>query len=631
MNVAARFGFLALGFCLVVVSDSTCVPTKKCGPGACSGCCDTAGNCQVGVLSSACGANGQTCAVCAATQTCTGGFCNGGGSGGGSGGGGGGFGGGGGGGGGNTGPAFEQFCQSFGASYCDSLIACKMAEASARPDCLQVIDRYFCSSMRPSITKGYSSFDSSMGSACLNGIQGASTTCDWNVISTTCGTLVTPRAGDGQPCYSSTDCSVSGQSCGGAGCGKTCQASGGLGKPCSGSCDTGLWCDPGSNTCKAPQGPGGTCNSPYSSECNSATYCETATTHTCLPLPSAGQTCLTSYSTTPCAPGTFCDYAASPDTCTTRFAVGTSCSSNSSGCVETAFCDYSSYPSLCVAKKGAGGSCTYDQCASGLYCMNSVCTALGAAGASCQGYSGCQSQFSCDQVSRTCQTYVYNLNAGSACTGSTQNCSYSTHCKGAKENPDGGIGMVGTCAVPALYDACTGSAYECPTHAYCGDAGVCLGATTNNHCTYPSECLEGYTCNSFSQCAAYIALGQPCLTSTAPCTPPNVCRPSSVGSATGTCSELGGTGISCSTSGSSGTGCKIFFDCSTSTSTCVASGRSGQPCMSYGQCYLGACSGADGGSPGTCGPPRAAGQPCTSYMYECAGVCDGTTCQNACP
>lgn len=72
----------------------SCGPSKKaCDPSNCVGCCDTSGNCQIGVALSACGTNGAACAACTGGMTCTLGTCRfqnnaGGGSGGGSAGGG---------------------------------------------------------------------------------------------------------------------------------------------------------------------------------------------------------------------------------------------------------------------------------------------------------------------------------------------------------------------------------------------------------------------------------------------------------------------------------------------------------------------------------------------------------------
>lgn len=92
-------GFAA-GWLLTTLSCGQ--PKPACGPGKCSGCCDSSGNCKPGSAPESCGSNGGACLGCAAGQACQGGFCtggSGGGAGGGSGGGGGGGTGGGGGGG----------------------------------------------------------------------------------------------------------------------------------------------------------------------------------------------------------------------------------------------------------------------------------------------------------------------------------------------------------------------------------------------------------------------------------------------------------------------------------------------------------------------------------------------------
>ena len=81
-----------------------CGPAK-CSPSTCSGCCDTAGKCQLGTTAEACGQPGNTCQACFIGQVCSSGLCGTTGLGGGSGGGdvGGGTGGSGGSGGGATG------------------------------------------------------------------------------------------------------------------------------------------------------------------------------------------------------------------------------------------------------------------------------------------------------------------------------------------------------------------------------------------------------------------------------------------------------------------------------------------------------------------------------------------------
>lgn len=60
---------------LAVSGCGSTTATPTCSPSTCSGCCDPQGECQIGLLSDACGQAGQTCQTCSSTQICSGGFC----------------------------------------------------------------------------------------------------------------------------------------------------------------------------------------------------------------------------------------------------------------------------------------------------------------------------------------------------------------------------------------------------------------------------------------------------------------------------------------------------------------------------------------------------------------------------
>ncbi|MBI3184236.1 MAG: PPC domain-containing protein [Myxococcales bacterium] len=91
MKTSRVFPALLAGACILGTSFIACGPVKPpCGPTNCAGCCDSKGQCQVGVNALACGANGRSCTECAPAQVCQIGFCvnptgTGGGGGGGSG------------------------------------------------------------------------------------------------------------------------------------------------------------------------------------------------------------------------------------------------------------------------------------------------------------------------------------------------------------------------------------------------------------------------------------------------------------------------------------------------------------------------------------------------------------------
>ncbi|MEW5743067.1 MAG: hypothetical protein AB1938_29395, partial [Myxococcota bacterium] len=67
-----RFGLLVVA----VAGLSACgqQPSKDCSPSNCSGCCDTAGECQLPSVEH-CGGNGGLCIACIGSQTCTFGVC----------------------------------------------------------------------------------------------------------------------------------------------------------------------------------------------------------------------------------------------------------------------------------------------------------------------------------------------------------------------------------------------------------------------------------------------------------------------------------------------------------------------------------------------------------------------------
>jgi len=60
---------------VAVLAGCGSVP-QKCDPTTCAlGCCDTAGVCQPGFYSAACGRSGQTCSVCSTAKICSQGAC----------------------------------------------------------------------------------------------------------------------------------------------------------------------------------------------------------------------------------------------------------------------------------------------------------------------------------------------------------------------------------------------------------------------------------------------------------------------------------------------------------------------------------------------------------------------------
>ncbi|MEW5739905.1 MAG: hypothetical protein AB1938_13315 [Myxococcota bacterium] len=125
-----------LALFLGAMAGAACGGKPPCGPANCTGCCDSAGACQTGFTTLACGVGGNVCQPCFANQVCSLGNClggTGGAAGGGSGGGGGGGatggGVGGGGGGGATGGGQGGGGSTCGPGTCDG--CCTSAGACA--------------------------------------------------------------------------------------------------------------------------------------------------------------------------------------------------------------------------------------------------------------------------------------------------------------------------------------------------------------------------------------------------------------------------------------------------------------------------------------------------------------------
>lgn len=67
------------GCCAIAVAalwvGSCSSPAKPCGPGACAGCCDEAGECVAGTGLFECGAGGAMCTACMPNEVCSAGAC----------------------------------------------------------------------------------------------------------------------------------------------------------------------------------------------------------------------------------------------------------------------------------------------------------------------------------------------------------------------------------------------------------------------------------------------------------------------------------------------------------------------------------------------------------------------------
>lgn len=628
----AERAFAAMAFAIALIASSCNCSNNKCGPANCStGCCDSAGVCQGGFLASHCGTSGAACVECTAGQSCAAGHCSivsvGGGSGTGGGssiGGGSGTGGGfgvGGGGGGTT----NQFCQSYASAYCDYVIRCGQADSSARSDCITFLSTFYCSQLS-SLSKGYETLNQANANACISFIQNAA--CDNNPSSgnNACSDVVTPASGHGQGCFSSSDCTDPNDGCGGTNvCSMTCQSPGPLGAPCP--CNEGLRCDYTTSTCANPLNVGEMCQGFGSNECVASAICDT-NSYTCVSLPGAGSACYDSYY---CAPSAYCDF--STTTCKPRVGQDQACTYNN--CAQGLWCNYNATGGAkCAPLLGQGASCTVgdSSCQSGLTCRNNTCQAPGGVNAPCQYYSDCASNLECDSVLRTCQTYTYSLPQGASCTDSSQNCASPNVCRGAQNNPDGGIGTQGTCGQAMLGDSCTSLYSYCPDQAHCQlvDAGVgtCVASTHGSACGETNNCLVGDYCNQSQICVPKGTSGSAC-SGTGSCQAPLQCVTQSTdGGSSGLCGNLGGLNAACAGLN----GCLFPYACI--NGFCSSAAHANEPCLNGYLCFNGACQ-LDAGTTGfglCTGSKHADGESCT-YSTDCqSGYCRNfSVCAPSCP
>lgn len=377
----------------------------------------------------------------------------------------------------------------------------------------------------------------------------------------------------------SAECQSPLDSCAGATCPKTCQTvpQGGIGQPCRratwADCESGLFCNE-QDICEAQRASGAACEGPL--QCQSG-GCQN---RACLALPGVGMPCRSTWPT--CTRGSYCD--------------------SSSG--------------LCTALKGSGAPCSADECASGLACSSGFCRMPGGVGSVCGDSSSCVEGLRCDDVLRTCQKVV-SVQTGGQCADAHR-CQWPEVCVGPRINPDGGVGQLGTCAVPQLGGACSHT-FQCPESSFCDPSSHCAPSSVGSPCSGSEYCRTADYCGSTATCTPRFATGaqcdarhvDSCLATSDRCVagandPVLRCRP------------LAGVGSPCAGNSS----CLTLLRCV--NKICVAMGNVGGPCS--GLCFTGACVG------GTCVPPLPTGRPCTGYTECQSGICIDGTCRDAvCP
>ncbi|MDP2274472.1 MAG: hypothetical protein Q8K32_27245 [Archangium sp.] len=420
---------------------SGCGPTVKCGPGSCSGCCDSSGVCQSGNANTACGTGGLICGACFVGQSCNFGLCSSAGTGGGSSGGtGGGLGGGTGGGtgggfgggtGGGSGSAYETWCStSYVPDICDMAVRCGIYQDASV--CRLVSNSYAGCATTPATRDGRTTFDSNAAASCLSLINS------------------------------------------------------------SGACDTYDY-----TACAGAQRGTGTLNSAcYGAfECESGLYCSLGTTcpGVCRPVTPVGQTNPTGAM---CADGSF-PYGT---VCTEFVPAGQSCApangqSVDRQCVSSAYC---STTKVCTPKKLSGQACSqsYVECAGLLQCIGGVCGGMGALNAPCDTTRRCRF----DLVCSTANVCVPAGTVNSPCTAGYGQCRPDLICDIPMGTSSGTCQVT-----RGLGGSCTYTGYQCGILSqtlYCtatssNMSGVCALKKGNGAaCASSTECVGGTCTNS---------------------------------------------------------------------------------------------------------------------------------------
>lgn len=474
-RIAALAGLL-LGFLFALA----CGGTKKaeCNSDTCKdGCCDSAGTCQVGTASPACGKGGGACIACLPSQSCTNRICTAGGAGGGGGvggGAGGGVGGGAGGGAGGGGgqsfglpasgdagvAAYMSFCAEAADAFCAYRVRCGFAvdfqtcRASATinsytlPFCF---DEFTTGPILAAIRDGHSQFDPTAAHACTVAATGT-LPCDragpFNA-SECVDTLFVPQQPAGSPCYI-----------------ENAEAR-------SPECVNDGWCDQGAvSTC-----PG---------QCSARVPVDGGTFANDL-----GQ----------CVRGAYAyDFTGTGGyQCVTPAASGSSCAVLGQGidrqrCATGTTCDVSN---LCSPLGGAAANCSIDdECQPQLYCVNGSCGALPGADAGCNTTSGfgtdCLEGLECDFSASANGTCSPLATANGDC--SSLDCAPDLFCDTTSSLCQPKVGLDAGCT----YNECS-PGFFCNTGS--AATGTCAALRVEGEsCTGSQDCVLGLDCGASSTC-----------------------------------------------------------------------------------------------------------------------------------
>ncbi len=166
----------------------------------------------------------------------------------------------------------------------------------------------------------------------------------------------------------------------------------------------------------------------------------------------------------------------------------------------------------CKVQIAAGAACGIaDDCVSGYYCANSVCTlnpppGMADVGTSCSGGINCKTGLVCDRVTKNCAKAVKE---GQACTFGHGLCENFTSCSAAGTCVRGSMAG-GACGTTQAADG--GSEYESSSciDSWCKTTGVTLTGTCAAPLALEATCTSSFQCQSrvctASKCTARCAI-----------------------------------------------------------------------------------------------------------------------------
>jgi hypothetical protein len=292
-----------------------------------------------------------------------------------------------------TGIPLEQFQQQAKGATCERLVRCNMMPDVASCDATIPTDRGIVQSVA-AVNAGELSYDPAAGRACVDAISAHKCEGGYSLplaLREICDKVFGSRKAEGEPCFDAAECqgldAVCEGSCPDRCCSGTCRLAGGtgaLGAPCGpmSPCAPDLLCRQDEmtmmDTCQAKLGPGESCGD--TSDCIEGHGCDPAT-NTCFRQADSNAACNPALAAPGCAAvGEYCDAMAQK--CLPLPGAGEACVTNGSvadACAPYATCMGGS----CALLPSAGQSCLNGACLGLLECDEdgSTCLALGAASA----------------------------------------------------------------------------------------------------------------------------------------------------------------------------------------------------------------------------------------------------------